>query len=145
MLVVQSAGKGSIILRYRDSAVGVSGKAKPARRDHLPDFRRRRAAPIADLTLLPLKMLATKSPVIVLFDAAAGNMPAYFAARWGVQTGGVSWLVADRELYGSLRGKFPGFFATKGSIPCQAVACDFTFVQSTTFRPSTLQSNRNRG
>ncbi len=30
-------------------------------------------------------------------------MPAYFAARWGVQTGGVSWLVADRELYGADR------------------------------------------
>ena len=31
-------------------------------------------------------------------------MPADFAARWGVQTGGVSSLVADRELYGADRG-----------------------------------------
>jgi hypothetical protein len=49
---------------------------------------------------LALKVLATKSPVVVLFDAAEANMPASFAARWGVQTGGVSWLATDRELYG---------------------------------------------
>jgi hypothetical protein len=40
---------------------------------------------------------------VVLVDASEANMPAYFAARWGVQTGGVSWPVADREIYGSGR------------------------------------------
>ena len=89
MLAVQSAGNLSIILRYRDSASGVSKKAKPPGVTACQIFAAS-STPITDPALLPLKLLATKSPVVVLFDAAAGNLPAYFAARWGVQTGGVS-------------------------------------------------------
>ena len=72
--------------------------------------------PITDQTQLPLKMLATKSPVRLRFDARAANVPAYFAARWGVQTGGVSLEVADRELYGADRRVSGAPLAEKGPL-----------------------------
>ena len=90
MLSVESAANLRITLRYRDSATGVDSKAKPRGVTACQIFAAASPTRITDPTLLPLKMLATKSPVVVLFDAAEANLPAYFAARWGVQTGGVS-------------------------------------------------------
>ncbi len=88
---------------FVNSGSGVSKRAKPRGVTACQIFAAASPTRITDPTLLPLKILATKSPVIVLFDASEANLPAYFAARWGVQTGGVSGLVADRELYGSDR------------------------------------------
>ncbi len=115
MLSAQSAGKRSIILRYRDSASGVSSKAKPPGVTACQIFAAAAPTPITDPTLLPLKVLATKSPVVVHFDASEANLPAYFAARWGVQARGVSWLVADRELYGSDRRMTRALLSEKGA------------------------------
>ncbi len=90
VLSVQSATNLSITVRYRDSATKVDSKAKPRGVTACQIFAAASATRITDPTLLPLKMLATKSPVVVHFDASEANMPAYFAARWGVQTDGVS-------------------------------------------------------
>ena len=48
------------------------------------------AEPVPQPSELPFKMIATKSPIHIRFDAADGNRTAYFAARWAVPNGGVS-------------------------------------------------------
>ncbi len=90
MLTVESAANLQITIRYRDSATGVDTKAKPRGVTACQILAAASPTPITDPTLLPLKVLATKSPVVVHLDASEANLPAYFAARWGVQTGGVS-------------------------------------------------------
>jgi hypothetical protein len=50
-----------------------------------------------------LKIPATKSPVVAFFEAAEAKRAGLIRRAVGVQTGGVSWLVADREFYSSDR------------------------------------------
>jgi hypothetical protein len=77
-------------LTYQASGSGVSKRAKPPGVTHCQIFCAASPTPITDRSQLQFKALATKSPVYLRFDAREANMPAYFAARWGVQTGGVS-------------------------------------------------------
>ncbi len=90
MIFVAPAGNLQLKIAYQASGSGISKRAKPPGVTHCQIFCAASPAPITDRSQLPLKELATKSPVYLRFDAREANMPAYFAARWGVQTGGVS-------------------------------------------------------
>jgi hypothetical protein len=90
LVSVVPAGNLQLKLIYQASGSDVSKRAKPPGVTHCQIFCAASPAPITDRDQLPLKTLATKSPVYLRFDAREANMPAYFAARWGVQTGGVS-------------------------------------------------------
>jgi hypothetical protein len=90
MLSVAPAGNLLLKLTYQCSGSGVSKRAKPPGVTACQLFYAVSPTPITNQSELPLKMLATKSPVHLRFDAREANMPCYFAARWGVQTGGVS-------------------------------------------------------
>ncbi len=90
MLSVAPAGNLLLKLTYQCSGAGVSRRAKPPGVTACQLFYAVSPTPITRQSELPLKVLATKSPVQLRFDARDANMPAYIAARWGVQTGGVS-------------------------------------------------------
>lgn len=90
ILTVQSAANLSMILRYRDSAASVSVKSKPYGVKGCQIFGVASAIPITDPTKLPLLLVATKSPVTVTFPSGSAGMQVYMAARWAIQTGGVS-------------------------------------------------------
>ena len=90
ILTVQSAANLSMILRYRDSAASVSVKSKPYGVKGCQIFGVASATPITDPTKLPLLIIATKSPVTVTFPSGSAGMQVYMAARWAIQTGGVS-------------------------------------------------------
>jgi hypothetical protein len=74
-------------LRYRDSANGVSGKAKPYGVTQLQIFGAVSAAPPAGQITLPLFATATKSPFTLNFAGAQGGQQFYCAARWMTRTG----------------------------------------------------------
>jgi hypothetical protein len=90
VLVVQSAGHLSIILRYRDSAASPSVKAKPYGVIGAQIFGGPSATPITVPVPSPLLTIATKSPVTITFPGGSGGMQGYFWARWAITTGGVS-------------------------------------------------------
>lgn len=90
LLLVQSAGSLSLILRYRDSAASVSVKGKPYGVTQLRLFGKTSATPISDPTLLPFLVSATKSPFVLSLTPFTPGQQLYLAGQWAVRTGGVS-------------------------------------------------------
>ncbi len=90
MLSVAPAGNLLLKLTYQCSGAGVSRRAKPPGVTACQLYYAVSATRITNQNDLPLKKLATKSPLQIQFHACEANLPCYFAARWGVQTGGVS-------------------------------------------------------
>ncbi len=86
VLAVQSGSPLAAILRYRDSANGVSGKAKPYGVTQCQIFGAVSATPSADRAALPLFATVTKSPFTLNFTAAQGGQQFYCAARWMTRT-----------------------------------------------------------
>jgi hypothetical protein len=89
-LFVMPAGSLLLKLTYQCSGAGVSRRAKPPGVTACHIHYASSATRITNQEELPLKKLVTKSPVYISFHAREANLPCYFAARWGVQTGGVS-------------------------------------------------------
>ncbi|HTX55254.1 MAG TPA: hypothetical protein VMD08_17755 [Candidatus Baltobacteraceae bacterium] len=87
VLTVASAGNLSLVVRYRDSVSSVSVKAKPYGVAHCQISYGVSATAVADPTSLPQTALATKSPLTLTFDSAAGGKQVYLAARWVTRTG----------------------------------------------------------
>lgn len=90
ILLVQSGSNLSIILRYRDSAASPSVKAKPYGVKACQIFGLASPTVITDPTTLHLLSSSTKSPALLTFPSGVAGMQMYFAARWIIQTGGVS-------------------------------------------------------
>ncbi len=89
-LSVMPVGNLLLKLTYENTCEGRPKRAKPPGVTHCQIFAGVSARPVTDHTKLPLRTLATKSPFQLQFDPHEGNQTCYFAARWGVQTGGVS-------------------------------------------------------
>jgi hypothetical protein len=90
VLSLQSCSNLSAYLRYRDSAASVSVKAKPFGVIQMQLFGETSATPITDPTLLPLKGVFTKSPLVLTFSSGDVGKQFYCAARWILRTGGFS-------------------------------------------------------
>jgi hypothetical protein len=90
VLVLQSGSQQTLIVRYRDSAAGVSVKAKPYGVTQCRIFGMVSATPISDPTTLPFLLQATKSPAVLSFPSTAVGKQVYLAAQWVTRTGGVS-------------------------------------------------------
>lgn len=90
VLVFQYAGNLSIALRYRDSAAGVSVKAKPYGVFSCEIYGAVSATPITDPATLMHLVSATKSPLTIVRSAADAGKQLYLAARWKTRTGGYS-------------------------------------------------------
>lgn len=90
ILTVKPVGHLQLNVTYENSAPGLRKRAKPPGVTACQIFAAVSPTPVTDRTKLPLKVLATTSPVRLRFDPHEGNQTCYFAARWGVQTGGVS-------------------------------------------------------
>lgn len=87
VLTVQSAGNGTLILRYRDSAASVSVKAKPYGVVACQIFGETAAtAPASSATAL-LLATATKSPLTLNTGGFAVGSQLYLWARWVTRTG----------------------------------------------------------
>jgi hypothetical protein len=87
VLVVQSASNLSLVVRYRDSAAGPSVKAKPYGVTVCQLSYAVSATPVTDPTALTSTLLATKSPLVLTFDASAAGKQVYLAARWATRKG----------------------------------------------------------
>ena len=90
VLVFQSAGNLSVILRYRDSASGVSVKAKPYGVISCEIYAAVSATPVVDPTVLAHVASATKTPLTIVRAPADAGRQLYVAARWKTRTGLVS-------------------------------------------------------
>jgi hypothetical protein len=90
LLAVKKVDHLSVTLVYSRRGDGVTSRAKPPGVTGLLLFYTTAAEPVRQPSELPFKMIATKSPIHIRFDAAEGNRTAYFAARWAVPNGGVS-------------------------------------------------------
>lgn len=90
ILALQSYGPGIAILRYRDSSASPSVKAKPYGVRGLNLYAASSSTPITDPTQLAQIVRPTKSPFILNVPGLVGPVPAYLAARWAIQTGGLS-------------------------------------------------------
>lgn len=82
ILSVVSASVLSMILRYKDSSTGVSGKAKPYGVVGCEVHGMFSVTPISDPSSLPVMLTATKSPVSVNFPGGSSGQRWFFSARW---------------------------------------------------------------
>jgi len=87
VLTFQSAGNLCLILRYRDSAAGVSVKAKPYGVVSCELYAKASATPITDAALLLHAASATKSPLQVVRDPGEAGQQLYVAGRWKTRKG----------------------------------------------------------
>ncbi len=90
VLVLQSGSQQTLIVRYRDSAAGVSVKAKPYGVTQCRISGMVSATAISDPTTLPFLLQATKSPAVLNFPSSAVGKQVYLAAQWVTRTGAVS-------------------------------------------------------
>ncbi len=90
VLTFQSASNLSVVLRYRDSAAGVSVKGKPYGVKSIRVYGMASATPITNPLLLPLVNTFTKSPFLLSLTGATPGQQFYCAAQWAVQTGKLS-------------------------------------------------------
>lgn len=90
VLVFQSAGNLTLILRYRDSATGVSVKAKPYGVLSCEIYGSVSATPITSPEALQHLVSATKTPLTIQRPPADAGKQLYLAARWKTRTGGYS-------------------------------------------------------
>jgi hypothetical protein len=90
VLVFQSAGNLTLILRYRDSAAGVSVKAKPYGVMTCEVYAKVSGTPVVDAADLLHVASATKTPLTVVRGAEDAGKQLYIAARWKTRTGLVS-------------------------------------------------------
>lgn len=75
------------MLRYRDATAIPSVKAKPAGVIQLYLYGATSATVIVDPATLPMIRPATKSPLLVDFDASDKGKTCYYAGRWVTRTG----------------------------------------------------------
>jgi hypothetical protein len=90
VLSLVSCSNLSAYIRYRDSMSSPTSKGKPYGVQQCQLFGMTSATPITDPSVLPLKSLVSKCPVVLTFDSSEVGKQFYVAARWGVRSGGVS-------------------------------------------------------
>ena len=90
VLVFQSAGNLTLALRYRDSAAGVSVKAKPYGVTSCEVYGLVSATPVTSPETLMHLVSATKSPLTIQRPSSDAGKQLYLAARWKTRTGGYS-------------------------------------------------------
>jgi hypothetical protein len=90
VLTIQAGAAWQLYVRYRDSAASPSVKSKPYGVQSVALVYLVSATPITDPTMLTSRINATKSPILLQFDASAGGKQCYLAAQYLCRNGKVS-------------------------------------------------------
>lgn len=75
------------LLRFRDEGAPATSRSKPFGVLQMQLFAAASTVLVTDPSILPLKAVATKVPVVVAWDSSDRGKTAYYAARWITRTG----------------------------------------------------------